>query len=256
MLSTLTELALIFVSGVLGSAHCIGMCGGIAATMSLGTKSVAGAITRQCCWSLGRTLTYMFLGVASAAIGAKFLRSQGNTVWAQAMFAVVAGLLLIVQGLNAAGWLKWRVRRRSNLPCITTTVFSQFFRGGSNIGVLIAGLLTGFLPCGLVYSFLALAASSGHVGKGVLIMLSFGLGTIPVMVITGAGLSMATINIRRRLIRIAGISVLVTGLMTTARGIAFASNLNSKDTSAAAACPLCKPSQSAQPHTPQLTPGP
>jgi hypothetical protein len=52
---------------------------------------------------------------------------------------------------------------------------------------------------------------------------------------------MATINIRRRLIRIAGISVLVTGLMTTARGIAFASNLNSKDTSAATACPLCKP---------------
>ena len=256
MLSTLTELALIFVSGVLGSAHCIGMCGGIAATMSLGTKSVAGAIMRQCCWSLGRTLTYMFLGVASAAIGAKFLRSQGNTVWAQAMFAVVAGLLLIVQGLNAAGWLKWRVRRRSSLPCVTTTVFSQFFRGGSNIGVFIAGLLTGFLPCGLVYSFLALAASSGHVGKGVLIMLCFGLGTIPVMVITGAGLSMATINIRRRLIRIAGISVLVTGLMTTARGIAFASNLTSKDTSATAACPLCKPNQSAQPHSLQVSPRP
>ena len=243
MLSTATELTLIFVSGVLGSAHCIGMCGGIAATMSLGTKSVAGAIMRQCCWSLGRTLTYMFLGVASAAIGAKFLRSQGNTVWVQALFAVVAGLLLFVQGLNAAGWLKWRVRRRSSHPCVTTTVFSQFFRGGSNIGVFIAGLLTGFLPCGLVYSFLALAASSGHVGKGVLIMLCFGLGTIPVMVITGAGLSLATINIRRRLIRIAGISVLVTGLMTTARGIAFASNLMRKDTSAAAACPLCRPLQ-------------
>ena len=237
MFSSLTEFALIFISGVLGSAHCIGMCGGIAATMSLGTKSVGQALCRQGCWSLGRTLTYMFLGVAASAVGAKFLRSQGNAVWLQAMFAIAAGLLLVVQGLHAAGWLKWRVRRRSGLPCVTTTVFSQFFRGGSLISVFIAGLVTGFLPCGLVYSFLALAASSASVAKGILIMLSFGLGTIPVMLLTGAGLSMATIGIRKKLIQVAGIAVLVTGVMTTARGIAFASNL--RTTNAAQACPLC-----------------
>ena len=237
MFSSLTEFALIFVSGVLGSAHCIGMCGGIAATMSLGTKSVGAAICRQGCWSLGRTLTYMFLGVAASAVGAKFLRSQGNAVWLQAMFAIVAGMLLVVQGLHAAGWLKWRIRRRNGLPCITTTVFSQFFRGGSLISVFIAGLVTGFLPCGLVYSFLALAASSASVAKGVLIMLSFGLGTIPVMLLTGAGLSMATIGIRKKLIRVAGIAVLVTGLMTTARGIAFASSLRTNNP--VQSCPLC-----------------
>jgi sulfite exporter TauE/SafE len=237
MSSTLTEFALIFISGVLGSAHCIGMCGGIAATMSLGTKSVGGALCRQGCWSLGRTLTYMFLGVAASAAGAKFLRSQGHAVWLQALLAIVAGLLLVAQGLHAAGWLTWRVRRRSGLPCVTTTVFSQFFRGGSLISVFIAGLVTGFLPCGLVYSFLALAASSASVAKGVLIMLSFGLGTIPVMLLTGAGLSMATIGIRKKLIQVAGIAVLVTGLMTTARGIAFASNLRTNN--AVQPCPLC-----------------
>ena len=74
-----------FVMGLFSSLHCIGMCGGIAATMSLGTKSVGGAICRQGCWSLGRTLTYMFLGVAASAVGAKFLRSQGNAVWLQAV---------------------------------------------------------------------------------------------------------------------------------------------------------------------------
>jgi len=237
MFSSVTEFALIFVSGVLGSAHCIGMCGGIAATMSLGTKSITGAMLRQICWSLGRTLTYVFLGIAAASVGAKFLRAQGNAVWLQAMFAIVAGLLLVVQGLHAAGWLRWRVRRKANVPCVTRTVFSQFFRGGSSTSAFIAGLVTGFLPCGLVYSFLALAASSGSVGKGILIMLCFGLGTIPVMMLTGAGLSMATIGIRRKLIRIAGISVLVTGLMTTARGVTFAASSRAK--SATDACPLC-----------------
>lgn len=237
MIVSITQFFLIFVSGVLGSAHCIGMCGGIAATMSLGTRSVTQAMLRQGCWSLGRTLTYVFLGVMAAAIGAKFLKSQGNAVWLQAMFAIIAGVLLIIQGLHAAGWLSWQVRRRSGLPCVTRTVFSQFFKGGSSTGVFIAGLLTGFLPCGLVYSFLALAASSGSVAKGVLIMLCFGLGTIPVMLLTGAGLSLATTGIRRKLIRVAAVSVVITGVMTAARGIVFSASGN--ETKSVQSCPVC-----------------
>jgi sulfite exporter TauE/SafE len=241
MISSIAEFALIFVSGVLGSAHCIGMCGGIAATMSLGTRSVTEALLRQGCWSLGRTTTYMFLGVMASALGAKFLNSQADAVWLQALFAIGAGVLLIVQGLHAAGWLNWRVRRKMGPQCVTTTVFSQFFKGGSTIGVLIAGLLTGFLPCGLVYSFLALAASTGSVAKGVLIMLSFGLGTIPVMLLTGTGLSLATIGIRRKLIRLAAVSVMVTGFMTAARGIVFASQEASAAT--VQGCPVCPTSE-------------
>lgn len=239
MMPSITELSLVFVSGVLGSAHCIGMCGGIAATMSLGTRSVTGAILRQACWSLGRTATYVFLGITAATVGATFLNSQGNTVWWQSVFAIVAGLLLVVQGLHATGLLSWKVRSKSGLPCVTRTVFSQFFNGGSLVAVFIAGLLTGFLPCGLVYSFLTLAASTGSVISGIFIMLSFGLGTIPVMLVTGAGLSGATIGIRRKLIRVAAISVVVTGLMTTARGITFAAR--DESTRIADTCPVCVP---------------
>jgi sulfite exporter TauE/SafE len=186
----------------------------------------------------------VFLGVTVSSIGTRMLRAQSNAVWLQAMFAIIAGLLLVIQGLHAAGWLKWRVRRRADVPCVTRTVFSQFFRGGSSVSAFVAGLLTGFLPCGLVYSFLALAASSGSVAKGTVTMLSFGLGTIPVMLITGAGLSMATIRIRRNLIRIAGISVLVTGLMTTARGVSFAA---AHGQSPAAACSSCSSPDLAEP---------
>ncbi|MFN9717742.1 MAG: sulfite exporter TauE/SafE family protein, partial [Planctomycetota bacterium] len=146
----LTELSLIFISGLLGSAHCIGMCGGLAATMSLGTKSMSGAIGRQACWSLGRTLTYVFLGVAVSAVGARLLNSNGHTVWIQSAFAIIAGVLLIVQGLHATGWLKWRVRRQAGMTCLATSLFRQFFQGGSSTGAFVAGLLTGVLQCGLV----------------------------------------------------------------------------------------------------------
>jgi sulfite exporter TauE/SafE len=237
MVPSLAELSLIFVSGVLGSAHCIGMCGGISATMNLGAKTLPSAVIRQIFWSSGRTLTYLFLGVAAAAVGAKLLRSQGNAVRLQAGFAVLAGILLVIQGLQAAGWLKWRVRRRSQSPCITASVFSQFFQGGSWVSAFVAGIATGFLPCGLVYSFLALAASSGHPGRGAAIMLSFGLGTFPVMLMTGAGLSLATLGLRRKLLKVAGICVLITGVLTTARGIAFAAGTGEK--SASQSCPLC-----------------
>jgi len=238
MASSLAELSLIFISGVLGSAHCIGMCGGISATMNLGARTLPSAVMRQILWSSGRTLTYMFLGVAAATVGAKLLRSQGNAVRLQAGFAVLAGILLVIQGLQAAGWLKWRVRRRPQSPCVAASVFSQFFQGGSRVSAFLAGIATGFLPCGLVYSFLALAASSGHPGRGVAIMLSFGLGTFPVMLMTGAGLSLATLGLRRKLLKVAGICVLITGVLTTARGIAFAAGSSEKP--ASQSCPLCR----------------
>lgn len=231
-------LPLVFLSGILGSAHCIGMCGGISATMSLGADRLRTAVGRQLFWSCGRIFTYLFLGVAAATVGRRVVISGGNTVLAQAAFAVVAGLLLILQGLHAAGWLRWRIGPRAAHPCLTTSILAQFLKGGSLLAVFVAGILTGFLPCGLVYSFLALAASSGSVLQGVLIMLCFGLGTIPVMLVTGTGFSMATVNTRRQLLKLAACCVIVTGVMTMGRGIAFAAGRQHAP-SEIAACPLC-----------------
>lgn len=230
-------LPLVFVSGILGSAHCIGMCGGISATMSLGAPRLSAAIGRQIAWSIGRTFTYVFLGIAAATAGTRMLQAGSHTVVVQAGFAILAGILLIVQALHAAGWLSWRIRRKSVHPCLTTSILAQFLRGGSLPAVFVAGILTGFLPCGLVYSFLALAASSGQVSQGCLIMLCFGLGTIPVMAVTGTGFSLATVRTRRQLLKLAAVCVLVTGLMTVGRGIAFAASHREQE--GVATCPLC-----------------
>ncbi len=235
--NSLAELAMILVSGMLGSAHCIGMCGGIAATMSLGTRSFGAAVIRQLLWSSGRIVTYVFLGLMTTAFGVGILRKQSNAVSLQAAVAIVAGLLLITQGIHAIGWFKWRIRRREKPACVTRTVFAQFLKGGSSAGAFVAGLLTGFLPCGLVYSFLALSVSTGSVVWGTSVMLSFGLGTIPVMLATGSGFSLATIAQRQQLLKVAAMCVIATGIMTMIRGVTFAV-MNSQQV-AAKSCPLC-----------------
>jgi len=242
MNSLIYELPLIFVSGVLGSAHCIGMCGAISATMNLGTTGVKSALNRQMLWSLGRTFTYAFLGMVAGFAGGRlskseFLTSQTSVVSIQAGFAILAGLLLVFQGMLAAGWLTRKIKG-SGTGCLTASIFGKFLRGGSRTGVFVAGILTGFLPCGLVYSFLALAAASASVWKGPLLMLAFGLGTVPVMLVTGAGLTMASLQLRQRLMKVAAICVIVTGVLTVGRGIAFATNVTAQ--SPQKACPLCE----------------
>lgn len=235
------ELPLVFISGVLGSAHCIGMCGAISVMMNIGSTGVRGALVRQVLWSVGRVFTYAFLGMVVGFAGlrltkSEFLTSQSNVVNLQAGFAILAGVLLIVQGMIAAGWFRKNVRAGG--ACLTASIFGKFLRGGSRTGVFIAGILTGFLPCGLVYSFLALAAASTSVWKGPLIMTSFGLGTIPVMLVTGAGLSLASLKLRERLMKTAAFCVLITGLLTVGRGITFAANASEEKPEEA--CPFCE----------------
>ena len=237
-MTTLGELSLILAGGVLGSAHCIGMCGGISATMSLGTRSFVSSIIRQLLWSFGRISTYVFLGISTSACGAGFLQSQSNAVLLQAAMAILAGLLLMAQGLHATRWIPWKIRRQSAPSCVTRSVFAQFLKGGSATGAFVAGLLTGFLPCGLVYSFLALSVSTGSALRGAAVMLSFGLGTIPVMLATGTGFAMVTLALRRRVLRMAAICVLATGILTMVRGITFAVSHSGND-DPAGNCPLC-----------------
>lgn len=240
MNSFIYELPLIFVSGVLGSAHCLGMCGPISALMNLGTSGPRSALGRQFLWSLGRVFTYCFLGMAAGFAGGHLTTSESatslvKTVHIQASFAVLAGVLLVIQGLLAAGWL--RSGATGNGSCLTATIFGKFLRGGSSTGVFVAGILTGFLPCGLVYSFLALAVASASVWKGPMLMAAFGCGTLPVMLLTGAGLTMASLQLRQKLMKAAAYCVLLTGLLTVGRGLAFAADSSSQHPEKS--CPLC-----------------
>src|SRR5271165_7145734 len=99
------QLPLVFLGGLLGSAHCVGMCGGFALSIGMGAPSLGSNLQRQLTYTLGRVLTYAFLGVVAGYAGFWLSRKTGTLVNVQAGLSMVAGGLLVFQGLLALGLL-------------------------------------------------------------------------------------------------------------------------------------------------------
>jgi sulfite exporter TauE/SafE len=233
----MSELALVALGGILGSSHCVGMCGGFALTIGLGARGPARALARQLVYSAGRIFTYSFLGCAAGFAGFWFARRSGALVHAQAALSVAAGVFLVVQGLLSLGLVpRFRARRGSGGPCLLGSFVGPFLASPRWPLVFVAGVLNGLLPCGLVYAYLALASSTASLPGGLATMAAFGLGTVPVMVLTGAGGSALSHVARRRLFRVAAVCVLFTGLVSVARGASFWRSAHGPD---APRCPAC-----------------
>jgi sulfite exporter TauE/SafE len=176
-----------FMAGLLGSGHCFAMCGGIAGSLGVlngqpgrpGSKALLAAVQ----FNLGRIAAYACLG-ALLALGAGFagelLQIQSWGRWLRILGAVLVGMI----GLNYLfGWRGIGFIERAG-AMIWRKVSPLAVRAGrrqDGAGRLLVGLCWGFLPCGLVYTVLATAASNGTAGKGAATMLAFGFGTLPAM---------------------------------------------------------------------------
>jgi uncharacterized protein len=236
------EWPLIFLGGLLGSSHCVGMCGAFALTIGLGTPSPAANARRQLLYSLGRIFTYSFTGAVAGFAGMRLQRHSIPAFHAQTVLALVAGTLLVVQGLHSAGVLPafWKKQAAAGY-CPSQGLFRSFLTTPGWHNAFLAGLLTGFLPCGLVYAYVVLAAGSGNILYGAVIMALFGAGTVPLMVLTGVGTSLLTINARRYLFRAAAFCVIATGVITITRGVSWA---RPRGATGEPGCPLCAPAAS------------
>jgi sulfite exporter TauE/SafE len=194
-------------------------------------------IQRQLIFSFGRVFTYCFCG-ALAGFGGAWITAQGGSfVMSQAVLAVFAGALLIAMGLVTAGVLPSPMQRLlSGLPCGAGSWLKTFLSAPGIVGPLLAGVFTGFIPCGLVYAFLVKAASTGTVAQGMLTMLAFGLGTVPLMATVGYSGQFLSALGRARLFRIAAWCIVITGLISVARG---AVHFQAHSADAPAPCPFC-----------------
>jgi sulfite exporter TauE/SafE len=235
------ELLLIFLGGLLGSAHCVGMCGGFAVTIGVGARDFGSNVMRQLTYTLGRVITYSFFGVVAGYSGFWLSRRVGTFVNVQACLSLLAGTLLVVQGMR--GLHLWprpfhHAAGSAGTVCLAGTFVGPFLAAPGWSSILIAGILTGFLPCGLVYGFLSLASSSASVLHGLLTMCVFGAGTAPIMILTGAGSSLLPLSARRQLLRLSAICVMVTGVISFARGVMF---IQFPGSVAPDACPFCSP---------------
>lgn len=190
MIPSLTAAAL---AGLVGSPHCMGMCGGFAAACGSGND-------RGAAWHLGRLSTYAVLGAIAGAVGAA-IPGPG---WIAAALSVV---LLTWFALALAGFVQ---EPRFRLPGLTRLATRG--AGASDFGSrFVFGLANGLLPCGLVYAALAIPVASGEPLVGALSMVAFGLGTVPALVAMTLGLRTVLLrDIRWR--RALAAAVLLAGL--------------------------------------------
>lgn len=202
----------LFLVGLLGGTHCVGMCGGIVGALSMGGQS---RWSMHLAYNAGRIFSYAAAGMAAGALGGASLALQNQWPVRTGLF-VLANLMLValgfyllgvtrflapVEGLGQRLWRHVQPLGRRFLPARTV---AQAFP---------LGLVWGWLPCGLVYSALATALSAGSSGRGALMMLAFGLGTLPNLLLAGMVLGRLQDWVRRPLVRRAsGLLVLGFGL--------------------------------------------
>ncbi len=219
--NSVLELPLVLLAGALGSSHCLGMCGPFALSIGSGAATWWGNLRRQATFSLGRIFTYTTFGAAAGFGGLRLSQAVPTMVNLPAVMAVVAGLFLIYQGLQSAGVVGGRTGQAGSGPCITGSFFSAFLHHPGRMRLFLAGMFTGMLPCGLVYGFLALAASSASMSRGAATMAVFGLGTVPLMIVAGLSGTLLTWGARQRLLRVAAWCVVLAGVVSIVRGAGF-----------------------------------
>ena len=217
------ELPMVFLGGLLGSAHCVGMCGGFALGIGLGartsrptsavkssTRPVGSSRIRS--WASPRDTP----GPASRAASARGSTCRRRSACSPASCSPARDCWDL-----ASSRARFRPGPRGGPLCLAGTFVGPFLRSPRSSDVLLAGIFTGFLPCGLVYGFLALASSSASVPQGLLTMALFGAGTGPLMILAGAGGSLLSHVGRRNVLRVSAVCVLLTGLISIARGLLF-----------------------------------
>ncbi|WP_137936274.1 sulfite exporter TauE/SafE family protein [Chitinivorax sp. B] len=176
----------LFLSGLLGGVHCAGMCGGLVGAMSINLPTqhrfplIVG-------YNLGRIASYMLAGILAGALGASSLL-LAHLIPVALVLYVLANLLLIGLGLYLAGLSNAVTRLEKIGGHIWRHIQPQLARHlpiRSLQDAWWAGMLWGWLPCGLVYTALVSALASGSPLHGGLVMLAFGLGTLPNLLILG-----------------------------------------------------------------------
>lgn len=203
-----------FVTGLLGGAHCVGMCGGIVAAMSL-QGGGRQPFLFHLAYSTGRILSYATAGALAGLIGSAAFLSEDLFPLQRGLF-IVAQIVLILLGLYLAGLnqsVLWLERAGGVLWRRVQPHLARVMPITSPAQALLAGALWGWLPCGLVYSVLVYALATGSAGHGALLLLVFGLGTLPNLLLMGwaaHGLREWTRN--RWVKRLAGFAVAAMGV--------------------------------------------
>lgn len=204
--------------GIVGSLHCIGMCGPIVVALPLKNQNLISKILGAVLYNSGRVATYGLLGVLFGLLG-KGIHMAGFQQWT----SIILGILMIISVV-----FPYVFREKITVGNLLAGMASRLivrlkklFATRSYRSLLLIGLLNGLLPCGLVYVAIAGAINSGSVISGSLFMVLFGLGTIPLLLLASLASDAIGQRIRSKMQRAVPYFVFMLGVLFILRGMSL-----------------------------------
>ena len=215
-----------FITGLVGGVHCVGMCGGIVGMLSLGQQpttkkpSLLHHLPLLLGYNFGRIVGYISAGAIVGGLGATLL-SLSDLNQSKQILSIIAAIFMLLLGLYLAGL--WNALTK--LEAVGAKLWqlieplSRRFIPVNTVGRAISlGFLWGWLPCGLVYTILIMSLSAGSALEGALLMLAFGLGTLPNLLAMGVIANKLVKWTRNPTVRlIAGLLVILMATVTLLR---------------------------------------
>ncbi|MBD1575602.1 MULTISPECIES: sulfite exporter TauE/SafE family protein [Vibrio] len=201
-----------FLIGILGAGHCMGMCGGIAGLMNLGQTNVKSTWLNPLFYNLGRVASYALIG---AIIGGSFSTItqysgiNSPLVWLR----IVSAVFMICLALYIGQWwqgLTYIESAGQSIWKYISPVGNKLLPIKHPLYAIPFGFIWGWLPCGMVYSMLTWSAAAGSAKQGALVMLAFGLGTLPFMFMVGISTGKLQTWLRLLIVRRVGAVILLT----------------------------------------------
>lgn len=209
---------LAFMTGVLGSGHCLGMCGGLVSSffMRLGAKAYAPYLA----YHAARVTVYGLIGLTAATLGAVLVQT-GIIGKAQGILQIVAGLVVILLGFDLLGLSPVRNTLRFAPLDWLRQQFAAATRRGPVIGASIGGAINGLMPCAMTMAMAVQATTAPSPVEGGLLLLAFGAGTLPSMLTASFLFGKLGVKTRGWLLRGAALFIIALGVSTLWQGLAY-----------------------------------
>lgn len=213
--------AMAFATGLVGSfGHCVGMCGPIVGSFAVAAAPLGARRTLlgQLAYHAGRVTTYAVLGAVMGLSGS-FVNVAGRLAGVQAAVSVLAGLLMVLLGIGAAGLSATLKRMEARASARLVVLVRGILEGGGPSRLYPTGLVLGLLPCGLSWTMFLGSAGTGSAVEGLLLALAFGLGTVPALLLAGVAATAIGLRARGLLARAGGVLVALLGALFVLRGL-------------------------------------
>lgn len=200
--------------GLMGSLHCIGMCGPIALSLPLRGNTIVQKIMGSILWSFGRIVTYSLMGALFGLVGAGF-----KLIGYQQVISVTIGILMIFSAFLPSIFKKYASGGLLSLFSPIRKGMQQLFQEKNNRALFLIGVFNGLLPCGLVYMAVAGAIGMADFRLAIVYMALFGFGTLPMLLIISLLGNVISQTIRKKINQIVPFVVVAIGILFILRGL-------------------------------------